>query len=174
MNAVGALMSLVFIAIGLGMLYYAHTMSTKAQQSLMWPSTEGVISHSAVLTQMRQASGTSSSPPTYKADVAYRYKVQGRDYSSERISLMDISSTAGHAQGIVDRYPDGASVTVYYNPGDPSDALLERGTTGGIGVLYMAGAAFAGAGLLFLFASLTGHIHTGPTYVNNVGVGVGN
>lgn len=49
MNAVGVLMSLVFIAIGLGMLYYARSVSAKAQQSLSWPSTEGVISHSAVL-----------------------------------------------------------------------------------------------------------------------------
>ncbi len=74
MNAVGVLMSLVFIAIGLGMLYYARSLSAKAQQSLTWPSTEGVISHSAVLLQMRQTSD-SNNAATYKADVAYRYKV---------------------------------------------------------------------------------------------------
>jgi hypothetical protein len=87
-----------------------------------------------VLRQMQQTSG-STNTATHKADVAYRYKVRGRDYSSGVITLADISSSAGRAQGIVRRYPDGAPVTVYYNPVDPSDALLERGGTGGIGVL---------------------------------------
>jgi hypothetical protein len=171
MNIVGALMSLVFIAIGLSMLYYARSVSAKAQQSLSWPSTEGVISHSAVLRQMQQTSG-STNTATYKADVAYRYKVRGRDYSSGVITLADISSSAGRAQGIVSRYPDGAPVTVYYNPVDPSDALLERGGTSAIGVLYLIGGMFAAAGLAFLFASVTGHVHTGQTVVNHVGVSI--
>jgi hypothetical protein len=160
MNAVGVLMSLVFIAIGLGMLYYARRLSAKAQQSLLWPSAEGVISHSAMLLQMQQTSN-STNPATYKADVAYRYKVRGHDYSSARITLVDFSSTAGRAQGIVNRYVDGAPVTVYYNPVDPSDAVLERGGTSGIGVLYIIGAIFAVAGVLFLIGSLTGRVHTG-------------
>jgi hypothetical protein len=160
MNAVGVLMSLVFIAIGLGMLYYARRLSAKAQASLLWPSAEGVISHSAMLLQMQQTSG-STNAATYKADVAYRYKVRGRDYSSGRITLLDFSSTAGRAQSIVNRYADGAPVTVYYNPADPSDAVLERGGTGGIAVLYIIGAIFSAAGVLFLIGSLTGRVHTG-------------
>jgi hypothetical protein len=68
----------------------------------------------------------------------------------------------GRAQSIVDRYPDGATVTVYYNPADPSDAVLERGNTPGIGVLYIIGGIFAVAGLLFLFGSATRRVHTGP------------
>ena len=160
MNAVGVLMSLVFIAIGLGLLRYARSVSVKAQQSLSWPSTEGVISHSAMLLQMQQTSN-STNAATYKADVAYRYKVQGRDYSSGRITLVDFSSSAGRAQGIVNRYPDGAPVTVYYNPVDPSDAVLERGGTSGIVILYISGGAFAAAGVLFLFGSMTGCVHTG-------------
>lgn len=51
MNEVGVLMSTVFIAIGVGLLYYARGLSAKAQQSLLWPSTQGVIAHSAVLEQ---------------------------------------------------------------------------------------------------------------------------
>src|ERR1700719_1070961 len=81
MNAVGVLVSLVFIAIGLSLLYYARSVSAKAQQSLSWPQADGVIAHSAVLQQMQTSSSTNAA--TYKADVTYRYKVQGRDYSSE-------------------------------------------------------------------------------------------
>jgi Protein of unknown function (DUF3592) len=161
MNLVGMLMSLVFIAIGLGLLYYARSVSAKARESLLWPQTEGTISHSAVLLQMQQAA-SSTNAATYKADVTYRYKVQGRDYSSERISLSDFSSSGGRAQGIVDRYADGATVAVYYNPANPSEAVLERGSTAGIGVLYIIGGIFAATGLMFLIASVTGRVHTGP------------
>jgi Protein of unknown function (DUF3592) len=108
-----------------------------------------------------QQSSSSASAATYKTDVTYRYKVRDHDYSSERITLADFSSTAGRAQGIVNRYPDGSSVTVYYNPVDPSDAVLERGGTGGIGLLHLIGAVFAAAGLLFVIGSVTGHVHTG-------------
>jgi hypothetical protein len=159
MTVFGVLMSLVFIAIGLGLLYYARSVSAKAQQSLSWPQAEGVIAHSAVLRQMQQNS-SSTNVATYKADVVYRYKVQGRDYSSERLTLADFSSTAGRAQGIVDRYADGAPVTVYYNPVDPSDSVLERGATSGIGVLYIIGGGFAAAGLLLLFGSVNWHVRT--------------
>jgi len=160
MNFIAVLMSLVFIAIGSGLLFYARRVSAKAQQSLSWPTTDGAISHSAVLQQMGQTS-SSTNAANYKADVTYRYKVQGRDYSSERITLADFSSSGGRAQGIVDRYPDGAPVTVYYNPVDPSDAVLERGSTSGIAVLCVIGGIFAAAGLLFLVGSLTGRVHTG-------------
>ena len=34
------------------------------------------------------------------------------------------------AQKVVDRYPSGAQVMVYYNPEKPSDSLLERGMPG--------------------------------------------
>jgi len=158
MNAIGVLVSLVFIAIGLSLLYYARSVSAKAQQSLSWPQADGVIAHSAVLQQMQTSSSTNAA--TYKADVTYRYKVQGRDYSSERITLADFSSSTGRAQDIVDRFPDGAPVTVYYNPVDPSDAVLERDGTSGIRLLYIIGGIFATAGVLFLFGSLTGRIHT--------------
>lgn len=154
-----SLFSLAFIATGAGILYYARSVSAKAQQSLSWPSTEGVISHSAVLREMQETSG-STRAATYKADVAYRYKVQGRDYSSERITLADYSSTTGRAQGIVNRYPDSAAVTVYYNPDDPSDAVLERDAGSGIRLLYLVGGAFAAGGAFLLFMSLTGRVHT--------------
>lgn len=172
MNVIGVLMSLVFIAIGGGLLYYARRISAKARQSLTWPAAEGVISHSAVLLQMQESSSSNDSP-TYKADVTYRFKVRGRDYSSERITLVDFSSTSRRAQGIVERYRDGAPVTVYYNPVDPSDAVLERGGTTGIGFLFFCGGAFAVFGSLFLVGSLTGHVHTGHTSVNQMSTGIG-
>ncbi|MBV8210959.1 MAG: DUF3592 domain-containing protein [Burkholderiaceae bacterium] len=160
MNILGpSLFSIVFIAIGAGILYYARGVAAKAKKSLSWPSIEGVISHSAVL--MRTQTSSSGNTLMYQADVAYRYKVKGQDYSSSRITLMDYSSTTGHAQDVVARYPDGSTVAVYYNPADPSDAVLEPGGNTGITIVHLIGWLFAGVGLFFLYMSVTGRVHAG-------------
>jgi Protein of unknown function (DUF3592) len=154
-----SLFSLVFISIGGAIIAYAIKMSAKARQSLSWPSTEGEIAHSAVLYQTDRTP-TTGGTATYKADISYRYKVNGANYSSSRIALLDLASTTGRAQNIVERYPDNSRVQVYYNPSDVSDAVLEPGTPAGNSFLYFVGGLFAAGGLFFLIMSLTGHVHT--------------
>lgn len=151
------LFSLIFVIIGWLLARYALKMTAKARQSRLWPSTDGEIEHAATLYQTsRSPSGGLSA--TYKADIAYRYQVNGKDYSSSAITLLDVSSTAGRAQSIVDRYPDKSKVQVFYNPDDPSDAVLEPGSSTGLVCLYVVSAMFSIGGLFFLVMSLTGHV----------------
>ncbi|SFD17894.1 Protein of unknown function [Bosea sp. CRIB-10] len=56
--------------------------------------------------------------------VTYSFSVGGVTHQGTRVSLGDISGK--HAQVALARYPAGASVTVYYDPADPSDCVLER------------------------------------------------
>ena len=158
-SAVPSLFSLVFICIGGAIINYAIRMARKARESSSWPSTEGEIAHSAVLYQTDTTSSANGTE-TYKADINYRYKVNGTNYSSSRVSLADFASTSGRAQSTVGRYPDKSTVRVYYNPSNFAEAVLEPGYAGGINVLYLVGGVFAAAGLLFLIMSLTGHMHT--------------
>jgi len=158
--AASSLLSLVFVAIGAGLIYYARQMSAKAQQSLAWPSTSGAIAHAAVLYQRRGAGDDESA--TYKADISYRYKVNGIDYSSARIAIVDFSASQARAQNVVARYPDGATVQVYYNPADHADAVLEPGSGAGNRLLYLIGAVFAVGGGFLLVMSLLGRVHTVP------------
>jgi hypothetical protein len=155
-----SLFSLVFIGIGGVIISYAIRMAAKARQSLSWPSVEGEVAHSAVLYQTN-TSTTTGGAATYKADIVYRYKVNGANFSSSRISIVDFASTSGRAQSIVQRYPDQSRVLVYYNPSDPSEAVLDPGAGGGISLLYVVGGCFAAGGLFFLIMSLTGHVHMG-------------
>jgi hypothetical protein len=160
-SALPSLFSLVFICIGGAIISYAIKMSAKASQSLSWPSTDGEIAHSAVLYQT-DTTATTNNTATYKADISYRYKVNGANFSSSRISLADFASSTGRAQSIVERYPDKSAVRVYYNPANLAEAVLEPGGAGGINLLYFIGGIFAVGGLFFLIASLTGHVHTKP------------
>ena len=161
--ALPMLLSLVFVAIGVGIILYARTTSAKAQRTLAWPSVDGEIAHSAVLFE-NERSTDANAPRTYKADVVYRYKVDGRNYSSTTISVCDMSSTFRNAENIVERYPDKMKVEVYYDPSDPADCVLEPGDAPGVKFLYLIGGAFAVAGVFFAIMSLTGHVNVQSTH----------
>ena len=153
-----SLISLAFVGIGYFLIRYALKVTDKARQSLSWPSIEGDIAHSATLYETNRSPSSGGVTATYKADVSYRYQVNGKDYSSSTITLLDVSSTLGRAQSIVDQYPDKSKVQVFYNPADPSESVLEPGNPPGLFVLYLVSGMFSVGGLIFLVASLTGHV----------------
>ena len=65
----------------------------------------------------------------YRLEVHYRYEFEGKSYLSSRIKLLPIASRApGKIKKRQRRYPIGASVTCYVNPGKPSVAILQRPT----------------------------------------------
>ena len=58
-------------------------------------------------------------------EIAYSFSVDLHAYHSNRVDLAtkpDLSQTAANLK----RYPQGKVVTVYYNPSDPSECVLER------------------------------------------------
>ena len=63
----------------------------------------------------------------YRPDVAYRYTVQGVDYQSNRISFgARVYASFDHfARQRLAGYRDGDSVTVFYNPENAAEAVLE-------------------------------------------------
>ena len=56
--------------------------------------------------------------------VQYSYQVGGRSYQGSRIAPGPEVGGTG-AGKIIERYPVNSQVTVYYNPQNPSDAVLE-------------------------------------------------
>ncbi|MFZ9627815.1 MAG: DUF3592 domain-containing protein [Ilumatobacteraceae bacterium] len=55
--------------------------------------------------------------------VIYSYSVDGTVFRGQRVRAAD--EPCDSATATVARYPAGASVVVYYDPSNPSDALLE-------------------------------------------------
>ena len=139
---------LFFVMVGLGCLSLGVRNIVLAQKSSSWISTQGVILHSEVVSQ-RSAPPVhrrSSGRPTFGARVEYQYSALGREFRSSRVSFGDFSSgDVTHARSIVSKYPAGKAVTVYFDPHDPSLAVLETGITtstyllGGIGFVFFAG-----------------------------------
>ena len=87
-----------------------------------WPTIQGTVIESRI---QEHQSGLHAS---YKPIVRYEYSVNDEFYSGSVLSLSDYSSQDKFvARKIARKYPFGSNVTVYYNPDNPSEALLEPG-----------------------------------------------
>jgi hypothetical protein len=110
----------IFDAIFLGIIFFTRR---KVAQAGSWPSTMGMVTLSTI--EMRRGSEGSSAYPV----VHYSYQVMGQPLQGHKVMPgPDVGGSGAHK--VVARYPIGAQVMVYYNPENPSEALLERGMPG--------------------------------------------
>jgi hypothetical protein len=101
----------------------------RAWESETWPAAEGVVRNSYV---EYETDSDHEDRGTYWAEVRYEFTVDGRTRTGARVAFGGdaASSDPSSAQTIVNRYPAGAAVTVYYRPGNPDVCVLEPGLKG--------------------------------------------
>jgi hypothetical protein len=109
-----AVLNVVFLAVILATL-------RKVSQVSVWPSTQGVVMGSSVEPRRR---AEDEGPVDYPV-VKYSYQVGGQAFQGSRIAPGPELSGPG-ARQVAARYATGASVTVFYNPQNPADAVLEK------------------------------------------------
>ena len=85
-----------------------------------WPSTMG----SVIMSRIEQRSSSESGYTDYPV-VQYSYQVGGQTYQSYKLAPGPEVGGTG-AGKVIARYPAGAQVMVFYNPQNPSEAVLER------------------------------------------------
>ncbi len=108
---------LLLNTIFLGIIYF---MRRRMAVVSTWPSTMGTVITSFLEQRSDSEGGTTNYPV-----VQYSYQVGGQTYqSSKRAPGMEVGGTG--AGSVVARYPAGAQVMVFYDPQNPSDAVLER------------------------------------------------
>jgi hypothetical protein len=98
----------------------------KVRASQSWLTTDGKILHSMAEYQHSSEGGA------YYPVVTYEYNANGQLYRSQQIRFGTRVGFGSQSivQRVVNRYPIGSSQPVYYNPDNPSEAVLDR-TTGG-------------------------------------------
>jgi hypothetical protein len=133
-----------------------------------WPSTEGEILSGNVtehrvrrlpLTRREYYQGDRYQY-RYSSSISYGYTVDGQGFVSSQISMAKkfdayLSTFSGRGDAAYEgtwlaKYPVGKHVTVYYDPNDPANALLERDEAW-LAYLFFAVAgvlAFLGLGIL--------------------------
>ena len=122
----GKVFGWIMILAGAVALYFGVVSLQRAKESVSWPTVQGVIEESRVERDRSDA----RKDATYLQKICYSFEVEGAKHSGTRVAYGDYSSSdLSHAQGIVDRYPVGKQVSVYYQPGKPDECLLEPGVT---------------------------------------------
>lgn len=87
----------------------------------VWPKTDCSIIWSAI-----EENPEGSVEEAYRFKVVYRYSVNGWSFSGDRYAPDYRGSSHSDAQDLLSQFSPGARVPCYYNPEDPSYALLER------------------------------------------------
>lgn len=114
----------VFLLLGIAGFVGMQMASSYAGRAQQWPSVDGKIVTSEVSTATsRFKYGVRT---TLVADIEYAYTVNGENYQGEHLRLLPMlhMKPDGTPEDLVARYPVGRSVEVYYDPGNPSAAVL--------------------------------------------------
>ena len=134
---------LVLLALCLALLGVRMSDYLREAHSARWPTVEGVVVDSGLAFQPAKRG------PVYMPTVHYRYRVGNRDFTGSRLDFhtQDRWHSRQYAERKLAQYPEGKVVSVGYDPGDPSFAVLEAGITGDpLSLMYLD------AGFLVLFA----------------------
>ncbi|MEW8506079.1 MAG: DUF3592 domain-containing protein [Candidatus Thiodiazotropha sp.] len=151
-----AIFGLPFFAVGLFFIYTTAVSLFDAMQMASWQQTPGTLI-SAKLNHHRSDDST-----TYRAEARYRYRVDGVEYAGERVAIHGGSDNIGDFQQQLGRqlqrlFRNQKPVTVYYNPSDPNQAVINRDLHWGmIGFNAIFIVLFGGSGLGMIIFGLRG------------------
>lgn len=135
--------SMVFLTTALPalpVLAWGALLLRRARSSVDWPLVPATIMESRVLQQ-----GSARSP---RLTFSYRIDAQGRVGHRLWVGPRSVAVTGGWADGVVARYPVGATVRVAVDPRDPGYAVLETGPRAMHWLPVAIGAAVLAAGVL--------------------------
>ena len=138
---------LLLSLLGLWMVILRFRNAARARASQNWPSTQGQIITSYVRVEQDSEEG-----PSFYPEIHFKYQVAGREYVGAKIDFSPPEDDQEKAEEKVAKYPENASVRVYYDPQHPSKAVLERRAAGG-SALLIVGVFFIVMGILFALRS---------------------
>lgn len=121
---------LLISLLGLVVIVSAIRSRKQATASQTWSGVPGKVIESR-LEKRTSTDGEGSETISYTAVVRYTYSVMGQEYIGDRIAFGVKPSNRKAADELVSRYPAATPVTVYYNPENPKQAVLERVSTSG-------------------------------------------
>lgn len=148
---------------GLGavMILFGAVFLFSAWKTLTWPKVEATIVRTEIQSRVNMDSATSASyrgsRVMYDLIVQYAYTVDGTQYVSQRYSIGGGNVAGGRssdravAENEALGFPIQSPVTAYYDPDDPSFAILRAGLNLGAYAPLLIGLFLGASGLLFVF-----------------------
>jgi hypothetical protein len=145
----------------IGLTYITLIVVGRQQQDPVghWPTTEGTVKRSYVHEHKPRPSQTA--PETYTPVVIFSYTVEEETYVAKERNFGGVGAQTTQdliaAEAVVKEYPPDRTVTVYYNPNSPSQAVLEvaKPTGYSTSLIVNVGNVIAGGLIILVYALLT-------------------
>jgi hypothetical protein len=145
----GSILALMLFG-GVAMMAKAFRGLNESRVARAWPSVPGKVTRSTMSestdTHRSSKQQQESAPSTYyQAQIEYEFQVAGVTYhGTRRTAVQEMNANRGHAESILRQYPVDQAVTVYYQPDDPSQCVLEPGGWGGFFIMLPLSLVFTG------------------------------
>lgn len=140
------------LLLGVSLILIGAYPFVRANLSTQWQAVDGVVRVAEVRSEEGSLFGLSLS---HQVRLQYDYHVERTAYQGKRVDFGFGSQSFllnSFARRIVERYPVGKSVRVYFDPGDPTNAVLERVPSLGSSVFWMVvGLFLVGVGFMVNF-----------------------
>lgn len=130
---------IIFLLVGLFVTLRAIKDWRRYRDSESWAAVPGQITTSNVTSHRSSKGGT-----TYGIFITYTYQVMGQSYQGNQFSFGSEGTrygTRSKAEAMLSNYQIGSQATVYYDPNDPKQAVLEQkydSTSAILGVIFGA------------------------------------
>ena len=166
---------LVITGIGIAMLIWCCSVVIQCREALSWSQTKGkMISSSLSVNYWPKYLEFDSAPARwYGARVQYQYTVGNQTYISHRLSVQDEDfRSPKEALRLMNKYRRHHEVTVFYDPHDPKEAMLEPWDIGDLFIPFLIGGVMTFLGLFFIweqavevnYKGIYSHIQQGIIY----------
>jgi hypothetical protein len=160
---IAAIAGALFVAVPGGIILWMGLRSAwRGLASSHWPTVSGVVLHAGMTESQAKETGTRNTYIFYSTKLAFRYQVNGQDYTTETVQFGraigsgDISNEAV----LLLRYPAGTKVMVFYHPHDPALATVKPGVNTDV-VWYLCGGAIL---ILFGVFCVLGYLWMEPGF----------
>jgi hypothetical protein len=120
------LIALIITASIVFIFLYVKKENTLSNDSSNWLGTSAVIASSNVRRDWDKNKGT---PKTqYWFEVQYNYEVEKKTYLGERYAFHGNPSfkTKAEAEKLLEEFPIGKTITIYYQPDNPQESVIKR------------------------------------------------
>lgn len=149
------ILAIVGIGLGIGGYLLAFVLGTpllnEGKASETWPSTTGVVIESKLSSRRVTGGGKNAGSHTrYFPAVKYTYELDGTEFTGDRLRIGGQEGGEAEMRSILDQYPLGSEVAVFYSPDAPQQSVLRTGVFGGTYVALVFGIIMLVVGALIL------------------------
>ena len=142
---IGVIAGALFMAVPGGIILWMGLRSAwRGLASSHWPTVSGVVLHAGMTESQTKEAGTRNTYIFYSKKLAFRYRVNGQDYTTETVQFgraIGSGDISNEAVSLL-RYPAGTNVTVFYHPHDPALAAVKLGVNTDVAWYLCGGTAF--------------------------------